>query len=321
MGVLVMRRRGFTLVELLVVVTIIGILIALLLPAVQMARESARRVQCVNNLKQLTLAFQLHHEKYGYFPGGGIAYYYHMTYTNGSPAVGINQAGGWGFQILPFIEQTNLWMGTGAAPSSDPVMAGINMSIQAVQTPVRAFFCPTRRLPMALAPHSDWYTQPESSGQTFGHAPTDYAASSASESYTLNGKTISVPYGLGILRRMDANVNSRLPPITATDVTDGLSNTFCLGEKQLDVALLGTYQSDDNEGYTVGWDWDSVVQTEIAPTPDGSVMNGTFGSSHPAGLNMSMADGSVRFVTYNINFDVWRFSANRNDRQNITLPP
>jgi prepilin-type processing-associated H-X9-DG protein len=306
---------------LLVVIAIIGILMAILLPAVQAAREVARRAQCSNNLKQLTLAFHLHHDKYQYFPGGGIAYYYHMTYVNGVPQVGVNQAGGWGFQILPFIEQTNLWAATNVAAVSDPVMDGINRSIQAVQTPIPQFFCPSRRRPMRLAVTGDWYTQPESSGQSFGHAPTDYAASSSNESYTLNGTSISVPYGLGILRRMDATATSRRTPVTMADVHDGLSQTFCLGEKQLDTNLLGSYQSDDNEGYTVGWDWDSVLETEVGPTPDGGTMNGTFGSSHPNGLNMSMADGSVRFVGYNVNIDVWRFTANRNDGQNVTLPP
>ena len=85
-------------------------------------------------------------------------------------------------------------MGNGVTPVSDPVMDGINRSIQAVQTPIAQFFCPSRRLPMHLPVTGDWYTQPESSGKSFAHAPTDYAASNSSESYTLNGTTISVPY-------------------------------------------------------------------------------------------------------------------------------
>ena len=328
-----MRRRAFTLVELLVVITIIGILMSLLLPAVQAAREAARRAQCVNNLKQLGLAFQLHHEKYGYFPGGGVNWTYHMTYTNGVPAVGSAQEGGWGFQILPYIEQTNLWLGSGAPTSSDPVQAGVNMSIQAIATPIAAFFCPSRRRPQALPPTGDWgYAHPIStSGQVYAHAPSDYAAGSEDESYVINNNntntTISVSYGLGIVRRMDATVANRLTPVTMAEVRDGLSNTLCVGEKKVNVAFLGRYQSDDNEGYTDGWDWDTVRETEILPSPDvndpvnSSHPDSVFGSSHPSGLNAVFADGSVHFITYSIDLNTWRFLGNRNDGQYLKSLP
>src|SRR5579863_4475370 len=100
-------RRGFTLVELLVVITIIGILIALLLPAVQAARESARRIQCENNLKQLSLGMLDFESENKRFPSGGWGYCW-----VGDPDRGLsppNQPGGWQFQILPYIEQKNLF--------------------------------------------------------------------------------------------------------------------------------------------------------------------------------------------------------------------
>ena len=354
-----MRRRAFTLVELLVVVTIIGILIALLLPAVQAAREAARRAQCSNNLKQLTMAFLLHHEKYGFFPGGGVACYgsgtletgdnckgyaYYPTYANGLPTVGKDQAGGWGFQILPYIEQTSLWLGSSVTPVSDPIQDQINRSIPAIEALIPAFFCPTRRGPTAGPSASDWYLRvllngiptAASSGKTFRHALGDYAASAVNQSYVKpDGKTtVSVAYGVGIVRFANVDPTQRHDPVCITDVTDGTTHTFCLGDKMMSLDAISGGQYDDNEGYAVGWDDDNTrnvcatvngVLVPLPPGPDIHMGNtdpspNYFGSSHPGGLNMSMADGSVHFVSYNIDPFTWQYLAVRNDGQIVSLP-
>jgi prepilin-type N-terminal cleavage/methylation domain-containing protein len=102
----VLRRRGFTLIELLVVIAIIGLLMALLLPAIQRVREAANRMRCGNNLSQIAMAFHNLHNDYNVFPTGGAGLT--RTIVNNQPAGPIDQDWGWAYQILPYMEQQQL---------------------------------------------------------------------------------------------------------------------------------------------------------------------------------------------------------------------
>ncbi len=166
-----MRRNAFTLVELLVVITIIGILISLLMPAVQSAREAARRTQCSNNLKQLGLAANNELAAQGHFPTGGWGWRW-----IGDPDCGSSwkQPGGWIYNLLPFLDQGNLH----DLQSGLTGTARSNAASQMLSTPLAMFNCPSRR-PLATYP-----TWQNGSGPNLGGSPGDvyqiYATGSAS---------------------------------------------------------------------------------------------------------------------------------------------
>lgn len=274
-------RGAFTLVELLVVIAIIGVLIGLLLPAVQAAREAARRSQCMNNLKQIGLAFLNHDSAHTVLPSGGDAWNDPPTYRGGVPAVGAEQEAGWGFQILPYIEGSTAWE---AGP------------VEAIATPQAVLFCPTRRPPQTVV-LPDKY-DPQLTGGTLVHALCDYAGSNREQT--------------GVLRHNE--------PVALREVTDGTSHTLVVAEKRMNVARLGEPQDDDNEGYTVGWNEDTIRRTDQGPAPD-HVGEGDgdklFGSSHPGVLNAVFADGAVRSLAMSVDDDVFEHLGAMNDGEQI----
>jgi prepilin-type N-terminal cleavage/methylation domain-containing protein/prepilin-type processing-associated H-X9-DG protein len=282
------RRVGFTLIELLVVIAILGVLIGLLLPAVQKVREAAARLSCQNNLKQIALAFHNHHESLGYLPGGGGEWWSTPVYVNGQPAVGASQDAGWGYQLLPYLEASNAWRGGQASNDLDRARV-------AVGSPLPVFFCPSRRRMQTTTFASPGYLD----GGPTVTALCDYAASNYEET--------------GVVRYRD--------PTRLTDVTDGTSNTLLVADKRLNVALLGQPQKDDDTGYASGFDADVVRYTNLPPLPDLNAPSGDgggrFGSSHSGRFNAALCDGSVRSISYSVDATVFANLGNRNDGQVI----
>jgi prepilin-type N-terminal cleavage/methylation domain-containing protein/prepilin-type processing-associated H-X9-DG protein len=282
--------RGFTLVELLVVIAIIGLLISLLLPAIQASRESANRASCENNLKQIGLAVQHHADSLHFLPSGGFDYSTPPTYASGRPRVGNQQEAGWAFQLLPYLESTIDWQGGKGTTDEERIIAAIG-----AMHPV--YFCPSRRGQQKLKYSDPFYL----SGLDLEHGLCDYAASNLE--------------GTGAIRRYD--------PVRLQEVVDGTTKTLLIGDKRLNIAVLGEWQEDDNEGYTAGWDEDTVRRTEKAPEPDHSDDTDgdeRFGSSHSGGFNAVFLDGSVHTLAFDIDLKVLTRLGNKSDREPVSIP-
>ncbi|MBN2295308.1 MAG: DUF1559 domain-containing protein [Pirellulales bacterium] len=320
--------RGFTLVELLVVIAIIGILIALLLPAVQAAREAARRMQCSNNLKQMGLAALGHESAYGFFPSGGWA-----PIWVGDPdrGVGKSQPGGWIFSVLPYMEQNELHqLGAGATSDADREVA----NAKRVTTPVVAFCCPSRR-PVRIAPSScvtyAYFCRSVTGGKA---AHTCYAANMGEADSTV---FIPSSYWPGSYAQGDdpnfnwyptTNVSGvcfQRSEVTVAMISDGTSNTYFAGEKNINP----DHYTDGKDG---GDDWsmysgqqDDIVRlvaklnggvaTYYPPLRDTAGLGYTegFGGPHSGGLNMAFCDGSVHTINFEIDPEIHRCLGSRQD--------
>lgn len=338
-------HKGFTLVELLVVIAIIGVLVALLLPAVQAAREAARRTQCSNQLKQIALAWQMHHDAHNFYPSAGWGYAWIGDPDRGT---GKNQPGSWAYCLLPFMEAGNVHqLGAGATGT-----AKREALTQLAQTPVATFYCPSRRPP-------DAYTNADVGlgdgiNFNFGNPPvlarTDYAANLGP----------LVPLGFGDPPNGTTNVNQwgKGPPPSDADqginfyherfdafnklqgityqrsqiqlkhITDGTSNTYLVGEKYVNPdyyqgGRTSNFQEKDigdDQGAWISDDLDNNRLTgppnfaEARPAPDqpGLPWFRAFGSAHPSTFYMAMCDSSIHAVSYDVDPEVHHALGTRN---------
>ncbi len=313
------QHNAFTLVELLVVIAIIGILIALLLPAVQAARESARRSQCTNNLKQIGLGFHNFQDTYKHLPTGARDGDEDDSLTaccNSTERRGWS----WSYQILPFIEQSPLY-----DLGDDGTVAGDHNAVALQAVPV--YYCPTRR-------------DPTPEGSNFYRC--DYAGN-AGERGTGSVRSTASGGLKGVVIQTDRET-TRIERIR-----DGSSNTIMVGEKALHPESFGTEGGDNERWNNAGWDEDIVRYgarlssdgTEYGLTPikdmdathnDGGWTTVTdyhgetwgqwhpfFGSSHPGGTNFCFADGSVHLIPFTVDNEVFRCLSLTYDGNPVTI--
>lgn len=319
------QRRAFTLVELLVVIAIIGILVALLLPAVQTARESARRTQCNNNIKQITMAVHNYHDVYNQFP------------TVGSASFSIHA------RILSFMEQSSV------ADSIDYRVAPTDpLNTVPRNTNIKTYLCPSDpdQLPASLGARNNYtvnmgtnimYTTGDPAHPNFGQPP-------------FNG-----PFSFGTAATFGSGVVGTTSGFR--DVLDGTSNTAMFSEKnkgdgsnaismpEADTYRPGTYPATADQAMAdcfavntqdltkqgnsnVGAPWmsnsHSVTQYWHVMTPNTRScmfpslrIATTAGSRHPGGVMMSLCDGSVRFVANSVDLAIWRALGTRGNGEAI----
>ncbi len=348
MNIQLVRRPklgAFTLVELLVVIAIIGILVALLLPAIQAAREAARRDQCVNHLKQLSLGFMNHESTHKFFPSGGWNAFYVGDAQLGT---GRQQPGGWTFQILPFIEEQQVFDLTDDGDRLNITTAQTQGSLTLQKSAIPVFNCPSRRPAQALLYNGKSTWDPKNGMHPQTVARTDYAANSGDgqqgvwywvkEQHKYDNKIAWLIFDYKNLGAHQwppfdgqTGVNYCGAEIKTSQITDGLSKTYMLGEKYLPADKYDADGSDDNgdPGDNIsmfqGFDYDinrwtatqdpTDATKTTPPTQDREGLEGywLFGSAHPGGFNMAFCDGSVQTVSYDIDLEVHRRQGNRLD--------
>jgi prepilin-type N-terminal cleavage/methylation domain-containing protein/prepilin-type processing-associated H-X9-DG protein len=324
-------RRAFTLVELLVVIAIIGILVALLLPAIQSAREAARRTECINNLKQISLATHNHHDTYGQLPALAIDY-----------APGNRRYGTFFFWILPFMEAQTLYdefdheapFGqVGATPANWQVTRRDDCRVP-------AYLCPSRHGKDAV--------------NNAGQQPSDYAIPTWS---TNTGNSEYAAWSSDPGRFRQAIRGARATSVNNTSylvkqwrtaglesIVDGTSTTFLMGEKHLSREGLGRCGGPSSNGrdctpffmgpgpnvngcsYGEYWWTGPTKNRPVAKGPNEyspdirPAGESALGSWHPGTLNFAMCDGSITSISVDIDQNLLEYLTRRADGEAVDVP-
>ncbi len=294
---------GFTLVELLVVISIIGVLVGLLLPAIQAARESARRLQCTNKMKQIGVAMQNYHAAKRFFPSGSNIH-------DEERKTGIS----WNVLVLPYLEQNNLF------DRIQPLPNGGAMNLSPEKELNNAYICPSAE-------------QEPNEVDTFKHA--NYSTVSGS---FRNGESMGLTGACG-----DVFIDGTFYPNSRTPIsriTDGTSNTLAVGERTY---YFGPYswmfgslkRGNPISDLCMGSSHNIVAPINADPnvfgyyrfdpnqppgTPEIKLNNLYFGSDHPGGANFMYADGSIHFLDDSIDFTIYQNMASK-DGGEVGIPP
>jgi prepilin-type processing-associated H-X9-DG protein len=310
----------------MVVVAIVAVLVTLLLPAVQSARESARRASCGNNLRQLALGCQSHVTALGHYPTGGWdATAASIAMISPDRGADWRQPGGWGFTLLPYIEQMNVYTSMNAA------------------TPVPTFACPSRR-GSSLGPGANVMTDYAGNRGAWASSPAPPTVSD-----TDRDTTFGMPAAAGTLPVTQTNaataasllntvqvvpvsgssvatggiifVGSSLPPVR---IRDGAANTYLFGEKYVPQAFYSSggigYQNSAYAGDSPDTLRGGHRLPESDATPWTSTQQGAFGGAHPGSFNAVFCDGSVRSIDFTIDAQTHFLLAAREDRQPVRPP-
>lgn len=304
-------HRAFTLVELLVVIAIIGILVALLLPAIQAAREAARRTECINNLKQIGIALHGYHDSLGRFPPGRMS----CDGWTGGPCAGktwVQKPGTSGFvMLLPYLEEQGLY----------DLFGGFKLgAVYPVGAPGGTAWR-TSEVDQAMKTRPDFYVCPSDVSER-------RRGNDATSSYAFNHGSRGPSYGMSQTQLKHGNTGlfNYLSAYAMFDVLDGTSNTLVVGE-----VLDAHTRESSNRWVVAGRHLDSLRSTENPlNTPPGTGpytlnaygyrCNGAFGSEHPGGGNFLLCDGQVRFFDDSIDMYLYRALSTRSGAEAVDLP-
>ena len=322
-------KAGFTLVELLVVIAIIAMLVTLLLPAVQAAREAARRSQCQNNVRQIGLAWLNHESAHGFLPSSGWGWRWQGEPDKG---FGKNQPGGWGYDIMSFMEESGIADAGSGMTGTDREQA----MIIAAQTPLPTFACPSKREMRPYPLVRNGFLAHNLSSCRTGSCPVvrgDYQANSGNLHVGGGagpGAGTTTPPEPSARVKQGTGLTLQVSEIRMGQIEDGTSKTIMVGEKYLDPNQYGTGTGGaDDQHIWVGFDQDVNGYLQTINVSNGSPFQGDggvperdragqhfgqkFGSAHPEGWMAVFADGHVEYLTYGAEPVVlWQYGG-RND--------